>query len=111
MDYRSVIGLKDIQDYIEMVMYINNKIRKGELIDVRPMHLCPSYENLKQKSLRELLELLMTALKNQIGDYKEQDIEHIDQKYLEYLENQLQKTTKQQKALLDKISMLKQNGK
>jgi len=47
MDYRSVIGLKDIQDYIEMVMYINNKIRKGELIDVRPMHLCPSYENLK----------------------------------------------------------------
>jgi len=39
---------------------------KGETIDLRPHDTCPSYENFKKKSILELCELLVTALRNQI---------------------------------------------
>lgn len=42
--------------------------RIGKLYDLRPAHLCPSYNNLMQNSTKELIFILIRCLENQLDE-------------------------------------------
>lgn len=46
---------------------------QGTFYDLRPKESCPSYENMISKGMEELLQLLLTALENQLKDLRSSD--------------------------------------
>lgn len=69
---------------------------KGETFDLRPHDTCPSYENFKKKSILELCELLVTALRNQIEAL--QNTPEYDNDYLVQLKKEFLTATRSLEA-------------
>ena len=83
-DYRPALRASNLyllKDVIEVSPYLSKKQvvvelegypgifqdRSGNLYDLRPQHLCPSYNNLIQKSTKELIFILIRCLENQLS--------------------------------------------
>jgi len=76
------------------------KNSKGETIDLRPKENCPSFSNLKTKSILELCELLVTALKNQVDALEKSP--NCDNELLNQLKKDLSKAERSYEAQKNK---------
>lgn len=61
----------------------------GEAIDLRPLEGKPCYSNFKHRDVREIRDLLVTALENQIDCLKQSEFAHTDSSMLKRQEAEL----------------------
>jgi len=72
------------------------KNSKGEVFDLRPRDTCPCYETLKVKSILDLCEMLVTALRNQSTELEK--TERCDPELLSQLKKELSRAEKNYEA-------------